>query len=297
MNTPDGNAYETGFVTSRDSTTVGYRRIGGGPGLILLHGAMQAAQSFMRLATALSDRFTLYVPDRRGRGLSGPFGDGHGIDKEIEDLDALMRQTGARNAFGLSAGALIVLQASRVLPSLEKVALYEPPLAIDGKPSPLVWAPRFEQELAGGDLAAAMVSCMRGTGDVSRFGMPRFVMVPLMGMAIHASAKDHSSDRVPLDVLIRSVLFDIHLARQMAGTVESFRTADAEILLIGGDRSAPYLKSALDALAGVLPKASRIELPGAGHIAADDVGQPERVAAVLRTFFEKAPAALASNHS
>ena len=209
----------------------------------------------------------------------------------------MSRHTGARNAFGLSAGALIVLQASLVLPSVEKIALYEPPLAIDGKLSPLVWAPRFEQELGRGDLTAAMVSCMRGTGDVSLFKIPRFVMVPLMRLAIHASAKDRLSDRVPLDVLIRSVPFDIHLARQLAGTVESFKAVDTEILLIGGDRSAPYLKSALDGLTDVLPKASRIELPGAGHIAADDVGEPERVATVLRTFFEAAPAALASNHA
>src|SRR5262249_10761453 len=54
--------YATGSVTSEDGTTVGYRRLGRGPGLVLVHGGMQAAHSFMKLATALSDAFTVYVP-------------------------------------------------------------------------------------------------------------------------------------------------------------------------------------------------------------------------------------------
>jgi hypothetical protein len=40
-----------------------------------MHTGMQAAQNFMLLAKALSDEFTVYLPDRRGRGLSGPPGE------------------------------------------------------------------------------------------------------------------------------------------------------------------------------------------------------------------------------
>jgi len=148
MTTTHAKRYTTGFVTSRDGATIGYRRMGSGPGVILLHGGMQAARNFMRLATALSDSFTAYVPDRRGRGLSGPFGDDHGMEKEVQDLEALMAGTGARDVFGLSAGALIALQATLTLPSLGKVALYEPPLAIGGDASMMAWVPRYEKELA-----------------------------------------------------------------------------------------------------------------------------------------------------
>lgn len=66
--------YATGTVTSKDGTTIGYRQLGQGPGVVMLHGAMESAQSHMQLATALADAFTVYLPDRRGRGLSGPFG-------------------------------------------------------------------------------------------------------------------------------------------------------------------------------------------------------------------------------
>ncbi|MBB6670387.1 alpha/beta fold hydrolase [Cohnella nanjingensis] len=78
--------YTTGFATSKDGTTIGYRQLGQGPGLVIVHGSMQAAQNFMGLAAALSNEFTVYIPDRRGRGLSGPMGEHYSIQKECEDI-------------------------------------------------------------------------------------------------------------------------------------------------------------------------------------------------------------------
>ena len=39
--------YETGVVFSADGTPIGYRRLGAGPGLILLSGGYLAAQHYM----------------------------------------------------------------------------------------------------------------------------------------------------------------------------------------------------------------------------------------------------------
>ncbi|MGB9370930.1 MAG: alpha/beta hydrolase, partial [Halobacteriota archaeon] len=82
MNPPE-KTYTTVSVTSNDGTVIGYRQMGSGPGIILVHGAVMSSQLFMKLGTALSDTFTVYIPDRRGRGLSGPFGDNYGIQKEV----------------------------------------------------------------------------------------------------------------------------------------------------------------------------------------------------------------------
>ena len=83
-------------VRSRDGTVITYRERGEGPGVVLVHGAMQSAQNFDRLADALSTSFRVYVPNRRGRGGSGPFGAEYGVAREVEDLDALLTHTGAR---------------------------------------------------------------------------------------------------------------------------------------------------------------------------------------------------------
>ena len=105
-------SYATNSVTSKDGTKIGYRQMGSGPGIILLHGGVNASQHFMKLGAALSDAFTVYIPDRRGRGLSGPYGKNYSIQREVEDLDALRTKTGAYYLFGASTGALIVLQSS-----------------------------------------------------------------------------------------------------------------------------------------------------------------------------------------
>ena len=99
--------YTTGFVTAKDGTTIGYRQLGHGPGLVLLHGMMESAQSHMQLAEALADTFTLYLPDRRGRGISGPYGKDYSVQKAVEDMDALLTKTGTHYVFGVSSDAAL----------------------------------------------------------------------------------------------------------------------------------------------------------------------------------------------
>jgi pimeloyl-ACP methyl ester carboxylesterase len=61
-------------VTSADGTKIAYDRYGEGPALILVNGALgyRKFKNFEKLATALSEHFTVINYDRRGRGDSGP---------------------------------------------------------------------------------------------------------------------------------------------------------------------------------------------------------------------------------
>jgi hypothetical protein len=280
-------SWRTGFVTSTDGTRISYRQMGSGPALLLVPGGMQAAQNFMKLGTALSDSFTVFLLNRRGRSFSGPYREDHSIRREVEDLDVLLQETGAHDVFALSAGALITLTAGLTLPGLRRIALYEPPLVLAGDPRVMAWRPRYEAELTRGNLAAAMVAGMKGIEDKGDLFMalPRFVLVSLMRLAIQADRKTVKAEDASLESLIRSLHFDLRNVAEMAGALEAFREVHAEVLLLGGTKSVAYLREALDALGGVLPHRRRITLPGVGHMAADDVGQPERVARELRSFF------------
>src|SRR3954452_5225511 len=113
-------AYITRTIISADGTTIGYRQLGHGPGLILVHGAMQAAQNFMDLAIALADAFTVYVPDRRGRGLSGPHGEHYCLAREVEDIQAIIAATGTAYLFGLSSGAIVALHTTLTTPAIRR---------------------------------------------------------------------------------------------------------------------------------------------------------------------------------
>ncbi|WP_432931733.1 alpha/beta fold hydrolase [Microbispora sp. CA-135349] len=272
-------------VRSADGTVIGYRRSGRGPGLILVHGGMLASQHFTKLAAALSTSFTVHVPDRRGRGLSGPHGTGFSVVREVEDLQALVAATGASQIFGLSSGALVILRTALVTPALDRIALYEPPLSIDGS-VPTDWLTRFDREIAAGRTVSALVTGMKGLDtEPSLFTrIPRFALVPLLAMGARLQGGG-SPDEVPVEALIPTLRFDMQVIREMADTIMDYAALDARVLLLGGTKSAAYLRLALRRLSEVLPHARSIDLPGVGHSGPEDDGAPLVVAEVLREFF------------
>src|SRR5258708_20310545 len=53
----------TGSVTSADGTTIGYRQLGHGPGVLLLHGTASSGYNHIQLAEALANASTAYLPN------------------------------------------------------------------------------------------------------------------------------------------------------------------------------------------------------------------------------------------
>jgi len=281
--------YTTGLVTSRDGTLIGYRQLGHGPGVVLLHGAMESAQSHMQLAEALADNFTVYLPDRRGRGLSGPHGKDYSMLKEVEDLAALLTKTGTHFIFGVSAGGLICLQAALNLPGIQRVAVYEPALSINGSVS-TAFLPRFDRELAEGKLAAALVSGMLGAqmGPPIFNSLPRWLLELLTSIQVAQEDKNFKGDGLPMRALAPTLHYDFQLVVEMTDKAENFKAIHAGVLLLGGSESMAYLKIALHALENIFPEARRVEFPGLNHGASgnsDRGGQPKLVAQELRRFF------------
>jgi pimeloyl-ACP methyl ester carboxylesterase len=276
-------------VTSKDGTEIGYHQFGQGPGLILIQGAMGTATNFREIAQALSRRFTVYVPDRRGRGMSKrPYSPDHSIQRDVEDVDSLLSRSGARLVFGLSSGAVIALEASRTLPTISKVALYEPPFQPQGMSTTLI--ARFNREVGEGHLASALVTAM----ELVRLGPPLLRFVPrciLEFVVTRTLRREHINDAgpyAPLSELLPAMLYDFSIVGGMAKPLDAFRTVNAKVLLLGGSRSPGYLKDALHALERVLPHACRIELKGLDHSAPwnrDRGGDPGRVAEALCEFF------------
>lgn len=90
---------------------------------------------------------------------------------------------------------------------------------------------------------------------------------------------------VPLRALVPTMHYDMQLVIETEGTVDTFRGIPGEVLLLGGSKSPAYLKVSLRALSSVLPAARLVELVGLDHVAADNSGNPQRVADELRRFF------------
>ncbi len=284
---PSAPGPAAGEVRSADGTTIGYQRAGTGPAVVLLHGAGQSSANLMQLARALSGAFTVYVPDRRGRGRSGPYGEFRGLSTEIEDLSALLDACGASRLFGLSAGAVIAIEVARLRPDITRLALYEPPLTFDG----VVhgdWAPLYERQLATGRPGAALVTVLKATAD--RTSPIRWIPSRPLGAALDFAIR-RTADRPARDgvmsprELIPTVRYDAQTVNGAAGPLERFGTLSCQVLLLGGSRSARNLAASLDGLSRVLPDARRVVLHGTGHTAPDNSRQPNRVAAELQRFF------------
>jgi pimeloyl-ACP methyl ester carboxylesterase len=281
--------FTTGFVTSKDGATIGYRQLGHGPAIVLVQGTMGTAHHFMQLAGALADTFTVFIPDRRGRGMSGHGGKDYNIRKEVEDVDALLTKTDAHYVFGLSSGAIISLQAALTLPAIHKLAIFEPPLFMNGS-LPAALIARYEKEMAQGNLAAALITGMKAGqfGPPILNAMPRWLLEWFVRIAMNKEEKQGSDGYPPMRELASTLHYDFQIIHEMSDKLENFKTIPIEVLMLGGSQSPPYLKRALDHLEKILPHTRRIEFSGLGHAAAWNVdrgGQPEPVAQELRQYF------------
>jgi pimeloyl-ACP methyl ester carboxylesterase len=279
----------THSVTSADGTRIGYRSLGHGPGVVLVHGTMSSGQNHIQLAEALADAFTVIVPDRRGRGLSGPYRGNEQIQTEVEDLNAVLAETDAHHVFGVSSGAIILLQAALSLPVIRKAAIFEPPL-FDDASAPTALLTQFDAEISQGRVADALVTAMKGAkmGPPAFSMLPRALLVPLTSRFLASRDGNSSDGYVPMRDLAPTMHYDFRLVAETSGTLDRFRAIQAETLLLGGSKSPAYLKAALGRLEMVLPEARRIEIQGVDHAASwnsDIGGKPERVAEELRRFF------------
>jgi pimeloyl-ACP methyl ester carboxylesterase len=283
----EATSWTTGSAVSADGTTIGYRQLGHGPGIIVVHGSMSSGYYHLQLGDALTDAFTVFLPDRRGRGLSGPYRPGDGIQQEADDLDAVLAATGARNIFAVSVGADIALQAAARSAAIGKLALYEPLLFPDQATGSAVMA-RYDQQLAAGKVPAALATAMKG----AQLGSPVINALPhwlLAAMTAAMANRTPPGEYMSFTSLAPALHHEGHEITQMSGNLDHLRGVRAPVLLLGGSRSSPLIKDALRRVQQALPGAQRVELPGLNHSSPWNRqvrGNPEPISAVLRRFFQ-----------
>jgi pimeloyl-ACP methyl ester carboxylesterase len=293
-NTTSTAEMTAGVVASADGTPIGYLRTGRGPAVVVLHGSNESARSHTWLALALADEFTVYLPDRRGRGLSGPHRPDHSMRTEVEDLQAVVAHSGAQKVFGVSVSALITLQAARTAPAIRQVAVYEPALLMDTSGSYTSWVHRFDQEMAHGQVADALITSLRALdlAPPALRVMPRRLLVAVTDAAMRKEDAQAALGAVTMRQLAPTLRYEPLLLAELAGTIAAFADVPADVLLMGGDMKHPaFIRPAFDALAQALPRVQCVLFPGLTHGGSGDPGpanrggKPEVVAPAIRSFF------------
>lgn len=96
----------TRFVISADGTAIAYDVTGTGPAVVVVEGAlcqrtMGTAQALIPL---LSEHRAVFAYDRSGRGESGPGSSPSAVQREVEDLVAVLEAAGP-DAFVVGASS------------------------------------------------------------------------------------------------------------------------------------------------------------------------------------------------
>ena len=258
-------------VRSSDGTQIGFDRSGTGPPLILVGGAFQYRaidESTAELVERLAPAFSVFHYDRRGRGQSGDSAP-YSVAREVEDLDALIEAAGGSAfVFGMSSGGALALEAAASGLAITKLALYEPPFAVDETSfqAPDDFLEQLRELNAAGRPGDAVEYFL-----TAGLGMPAAMVSEMRGAPVW-----QGFEAVAHTLVYDTVLMD----GQDTLLAERAPTVTAPALLIDGGASPPWAAAAVEALAGILPHAERRTLPGQTHDVAAEVLAP-----ALEAFF------------
>ena len=261
-----------GTALSQDGTPIAFTRIGAGPPVILVDGALcyRGMGESEQLAELLAPYFTVFAYDRRGRSGSGDTSP-YAVEREIEDIAALLSEAGgAAFLSGMSSGAVLALEAANHLSGIKKLALYEAPLIVDDCRS------MTEDDWVR---IGAAVAADRRSDAVKLFlksvGVPGFfiALMRLLPMWSKLKAVAHT---LPYD---GAIVKDNQRGKPLPASQWASVTVPA--LVMDGGKSPVWMRNANRSLASVLPNAQYRTLEGQTHML-----KPKAHAPMLVEFFK-----------
>lgn len=268
-------------IKSKDGTIIGYTKTGEGPGLIIVHGGARMASDYEPLARALADTFTVYTYDRRGRGTSGQITSDHCIEKEIEDLTAMLDATGAELVFGHSMGGIITLETACRYPIIN-IAVYEPPISFD-KSIPIDFIDDFKNALNKKRYERAMAISMKGLKMHEAAVLPVWLLVAIIKLMKLIKRNKITGWNERIAETLPTLLTDITVIKQLNNCMEQYKKIRSLALLMGGSKSPQYLLQPLDKLKNIIPYATKQIFNGFYHVAPEE--NAVEISASLKQFF------------
>ena len=232
---------------------------------------MNNRSSAAPLAELLAPRFTVFAYDRRGRGDSGDT-QPYAPEREFEDLEGLIDTAGGSAfVYGHSSGAALSIAVADRGASIEKLALYEPPFAVDDShpPMPADFVPRL-RELAAEGRRGDAVELFLTTGP----GLPAEVVARFREAPMWAG----------FEAVAHTLAYDNEIVEPyMQGKplpAEWSTSLTMPALVTDGGNSPTWMQNTTRALAGLLPNARHRSFEGQNHAV-----DPQQIAPVLTAFF------------
>ncbi|MGZ3142649.1 alpha/beta fold hydrolase [Lentzea chajnantorensis] len=259
----------TRFTTSADGTQVACSTTGSGPALLLVDGALchRRFGPSTELASVLDKDFTVHTYDRRGRGETGDGATPWSLEREVEDIEAVIGEAGGSAfVFGVSSGAVLALEAASRLPSITRLAVYEAPFVVDDThpARPADYVRTVDDLIARGDRSGALSSFMKLVGT------PGFAVAVMKLTPVWKKLKA-VAHTLPWDLRI--------LGDDGRGEPLPADRWHVEVptLALDGGKSPVYLRNAMKNVAEVVKGAEHRTLAGQTHMYKSSVMAPELV--------------------
>jgi pimeloyl-ACP methyl ester carboxylesterase len=240
-------------VSSSDGTSIAYECIGTGSPLILVHGTGSDHSRWAPILPALSQYFTLYVLDRRGRGNSGDSAN-YAIEREFEDIAAIANSIESPvDILAHSFGAACALGAADQIKCLRRLVLYEPPLLNSGQlPGRAELLKRMQDALDAGDRETVALILLRD-----------FVRIALPPVEILRTLPTWAGQLAAAHTIVRELSQSDGYVKDLAALKDLIIPT---LFLLGGASPEP-MKMTTQALHSAMPDSRVIILPGQGHSA------------------------------
>ncbi len=241
-------------VKSKDGTEIGFIIKGNGPPLLLVHGTTADHSRWDPIISHFENQFTVYVVDRRGRGVSGDSPE-YNLSKEAEDIAAVVESIDEPVfLLGHSHGAIASLEAALLTENIKRLILYEPPLPL-GMPTHPPGVPDKMQALIDNNKnETALEVFFKEVVRMPDYEFEKYCKLPVYKKRIE---------------LVPTIPRELTLYRIYSFEPEKFSNLQVPVLLILGGNSPPLFKNAVQTLDSTLPNSKVLVLQGQQHIAMD----------------------------
>jgi pimeloyl-ACP methyl ester carboxylesterase len=259
-------------LRSTDGTTIALEVTGSGRPVVLIGGAFNDRTTTAGLAQVLAPYYQAVTYDRRGRGDSGDESVDYSVDRELEDLEAVIDHLGGTaSLFGHSSGAVLALEAAIKHLPVDKVAAYEPPFIPEGS------RPRPAADVA--ERLARFVQADDRDGATTLFQTEVIGLPPEMVEGMRQSEMWSFLTRLAHSLPYDYALFDpgCPVPENLLGRIE------IPTLVIAGSNTFPWLATAAQEVARAVPGAGYLSLEGQDH---GVLQQPEALLACLQEFLD-----------
>lgn len=249
---------ETVQVHSADGTHVGFDRQGDGPPLLLVHGGTADSSRWAPVIPALERRFTLLIPDRRGRGLSKVEATDYSLEREAEDLIAIAESVpggGVVRVLAHSFGALVTMEAAARSAAFGALVLYEPPFPTPGLDVVDATAmATFAERLEAGDREGVLETFFTQVIELPQAAVDAMKGTPMWQARLAA---------------VHTLVREGEAVRSWTPDPSRLASINGPVRLLLGTATTPALEAASRALAASMPTWELVALEGQGHMAID----------------------------